>query len=258
MITDARKNGVKVLCDQYQSNKGSTTLAQLISPEFQADGIKGLLAHLKNPHSRQKIIECLKNDVSYENYLYNLGPEQIIIVANQAFEAFDGKNLKEIAEAMNLSAEETVCRLLEKNDGNFLMAVTMCRQQVVDKIFKLPFVAIGSDGIGAGSGIKTHPRAYGNFAHLFQDYVRNRHLVSWQEAVRKCTSLPCSFIGIKNKGLIQQNYDADLVIMDRQTVGTQANFENPFLPPQGIEKVFIKGYEVVDCGQIKAATEQNP
>lgn len=204
LVTDARKNGVKVLCDQYQSNKGSTTLAQLISPEFQADGIKGLLAHLKNPHSRQKIIECLKND------------------------------------------------------GNVLMAVTMCRQQVVDKIFKLPFVAIGSDGIGAGSGIKTHPRAYGNFAHLFQDYVRNRHLVSWQEAVRKCTSLPCSFIGIKNKGLIQQNYDADLVIMDRQTVGTQANFENPFLPPQGIEKVFIKGYEVVDCGQIKAATEQNP
>lgn len=258
LITDARKNGVKVLCDQYQSNKGSTTLAQLISPEFQADGIKGLLAHLKNPHSRQKIIECLKNDVSYENYLHNLGPEQIIIVANQAFEAFDGKNLKEIAEAMNLSAEETVCRLLEKNDGNVLMAVTMCRQQVVDKIFKLPFVAIGSDGIGAGSGTKTHPRAYGNFAHLFQDYVRNRHLVSWQEAVRKCTSLPCSFIGIKNKGLIQQNYDADLVIMDRQTVGTQANFENPFLPPQGIEKVFIKGYEVVDCGQIKAATEQNP
>ena len=91
LITDARKNGVKVLCDQYQSNKGSTTLAQLISPEFQADGIKGLLAHLKNPHSRQKIIECLKNDVSYENYLHNLGPEQIIIVANQAFEAFDGK-----------------------------------------------------------------------------------------------------------------------------------------------------------------------
>ena len=127
LITDARKNGVKVLCDQYQSNKGSTTLAQLISPEFQADGIKGLLAHLKNPHSRQKIIECLKNDVSYENYLHNLGPEQIIIVANQAFEAFDGKNLKEIAEAMNLSAEETVCRLLEKNDGNVLMAVTMCR-----------------------------------------------------------------------------------------------------------------------------------
>lgn len=114
LITDARKNGVKVLCDQYQSNKGSTTLAQLISPEFQADGIKGLLAHLKNPHSRQKIIECLKNDVSYENYLHNLGPEQIIIVANQAFEAFDGKNLKKIAEAMNLSAEETVCRLLEK------------------------------------------------------------------------------------------------------------------------------------------------
>ena len=94
MITDARENGVKVLCDQYQSNKGSTTLAQLISPEFQADGIKGLLAHLKNPHSRQKIIECLKNDVSYENYLHNLGPEQIIIVANQAFETFDGKNLK--------------------------------------------------------------------------------------------------------------------------------------------------------------------
>lgn len=133
LITDARKNGVKVLCDQYQSNKGSTTLAQLISPEFQADGIKGLLARLKNPHSRQKIIECLKNDVSHENYLHNLGPEQIIIVANQAFEAFDGKNLKEIAEAMNLSAEETVCRLLEKNDGNVLMAVTMCRSRLSTK-----------------------------------------------------------------------------------------------------------------------------
>ena len=250
LILDARARGVQVICDQYQSNKGSTTLAQLINPVFQSEGSQALVRKLSHAESRQKIIDSLKNDVSYENYLRSLGPEQIIIVSDENNPEFNGLTLKEISDKIELSPEETVCDILLKNKGNALMAVTMCDQSVVDRIFKFPYAAVGSDGIGAGSGKKTHPRAYGNFVHLFQDYVRERKLLPWEEAVRKCTSLPADFIGLTGKGHIEKGYDADFVILNKKNIGTEASFAKPDLPPKGIEHVFIGGKEVVRHGNL--------
>lgn len=251
LILDARARGVRVICDQYQSNKGSTTLAQLIPPQFQSSGTAELVKKLKNPQTKNEILQHLHSDTSYENYLHDLGPQLIIIVSNQKYPEFDGLTIAEIAEKLKLSPEETVCHLLVENDGDVLMALTMCNQSVVDKIFQFPYAAIGSDGIGAGCcRRRTHPRANGNYVHLFQDYVCARKLLSWEEAVRKCTSLPADFIGLKGKGHISNGYDADLVILNRKTVGTKATFAKPDVPPDGIERVFIKGKEIVTKGKI--------
>ncbi|MBP5328789.1 MAG: D-aminoacylase [Spirochaetaceae bacterium] len=250
LILEARERGVKVICDQYQSNKGSTTLAQLLPPEYQSEGIEGLLKYIKSSETKKEIIKKMEKDSSYENYLLQLGASEIIIVANQKYPEFDGLTLEEISHRNNISPARNVCNLLLENDGNVLMAITMCRQDIVDRIFKFPFAAVGSDGIGAGGKRKTHPRANGNFVHLFEDYVRNRKLVSWEEGVRKCTSLPADFIGLKNKGHILEGYDADIVIFDRTKIGTDATFAKPNLPPKGIKSVFIKGREVVLDGNL--------
>lgn len=250
LIEDARNRGVKVINDQYQSNKGSTTLFQTIPPQYQSQGTEKALEFLKDEITRTEIIKNMQTDSSWENLLLEIGADAITIVSNKKYEEFNGKTLAEISKAMNKNPQETICELLIKNDGNVLMALTLCEQETVDKIFKSPYTAIGSDGIGAGSGTKTHPRATGNFAHMFQNYVRERKLVSWEEAIRKCTSLPFDFIGIQNKGHIKKGYDADITILDRNKIGTDASFSNPNVVPKGIDYVFIKGREVVNFGKV--------
>lgn len=250
LIINARERGVKVICDQYLSNKGSTTLAQLIPPKYQSEGIKPLLENLRNPETKKEIISVMKDVSAYENYLQSLGADKIIVVANNKYPEFNGLSIAEISTKLGTEKEETVCRLLLENNGNVLMAVIMCSQESVDKICRFPLAAIGSDGIGAGTDKKTHPRAYGNFVHYFEDYVRNRKIISWEEAVRKATSLPADFLNLKNKGHIEENYDADIVIFDRNEIGTDSSFAQPNLPPKGIRNVYLKGVEFVKDGHL--------
>ncbi len=250
LINEARERGVKVICDQYLSNKGSTTLSQLIPPKYQSKGIKPLLENLRNPEIKKEIISVMRDGAPYENYLQNLGAEKILVVANEKYPEFNGLSIAEISDKLEIEKEETVCRLLLENDGNVLMAVIMCSQKSVDKICRFLFAAVGSDGIGAGSDKKTHPRAYGNFVHFFEDYVRNRKIISWEEAVRKCTSLPADFLELKNKGHIEEGYDADIVIFDRNEIGTDASFAQPNLPPKGIHSVYLRGLEFVNDGKL--------
>ena len=94
LILEARERGVKVICDQYQSNKGSTTLAQLLPPEYQSEGIEGLLKYIKSSETKKEIIKKMEKDSSYENYLLQLGASEIIIVANQKYPEFDGLTLE--------------------------------------------------------------------------------------------------------------------------------------------------------------------
>jgi len=250
LISDARAEGMNVICDQYQSNKGSTTIAALLPPFCQADGTNGLLRQLADPARRAEITNAMRNDDSYENFLKFLGAHSILIVSSEMTPQFNGKYLDEVAATLGMSAEDAVCQLELDNNGIVLMAVVMCEQDVVDEIFKFPYTCIGSDGIGAGTGTRTHPRAVGNMVHMLEDFVRNRKVVTWEEAIRKATSLPADFLNVPDKGRIAEGKDADLVIFDRENVGTDASFENPNVDPRGIDYVFVAGKLVVKDGSV--------
>ena len=76
-------------------------------------------------------------------------------------------------------------------------------------------------------------------------------MVTLEEAVRKCTSLPAGFLGIENKGLVKEGYDADLVFFNKDTIGSDADFVTPRVDPKGVEYVFVDGNVVVENGKIK-------
>lgn len=75
-------------------------------------------------------------------------------------------------------------RILLRNLGNTTVAMKFSDMEMVEKIFLSPYTCIGSDGLGAGSGYPAHPRAYANQVKVFSDFVREKHLVSLEEAVR--------------------------------------------------------------------------
>ena len=108
----------------------------------------------------------------------------------------------------------------------------------VEHVLKHPLSMIGSDGsslrpegpLGRG---KPHPRSYGCFPRVLAHYVRERRLLSLEEAVRKMTSAPATRLGLKGKGLLRWGMDADLVVFDPQTVRDAATFAEPHRTPKG-------------------------
>ena len=85
-----------------------------------------------------------------------------------------------------------------------------------------------------------HPAAFGAFPRLFA-LVRDAHLLELREAVRRATSTPATLYQIQERGFVRENYFADLVVFDPQTISDRATFEKPNQYPAGIEYVIVNG-----------------
>ena len=60
---------------------------------------------------------------------------------------------------------------------------------------------VGSDGILVGE--PPHPRGWGTFPRYFAVYVRELGILTWEQAVRKMTSLPAPRLGFADRGLLR-------------------------------------------------------
>src|SRR5260370_16434928 len=108
---------------------------------------------------------------------------------------------------------------------------------------------LGSVGTDAGavnfqgplSESKVHPRAYGSFPRILGRYVRDQHLLTLEQAIRKFTSLPAQRMGLRDRGVMRIGAFADITIFDPSTVNDVATFEDPHRPSLGIEYVIVNG-----------------
>lgn len=132
--------------------------------------------------------------------------------------------------------------------------LTVChvmKEEDVDLALRTLNVMLSSDGImNNGQG---HPRAAGSFTRLFSEFVRKGKL-SLEEAIRMCTAMPAEKMVLRNKGNLRAGADADIVIFDPERIKDNATFENPTLPGEGIDYVFINGeIAAKDCCVINGA-----
>ena len=134
-------------------------------------------------------------------------------------------------------------------------ALTVCyvmRAEDVDLAYSHPAVCIGSDGtLNQGQG---HPRAAGAFPRFLSVYVREKKLVSLYDAVRRMTTMAAQHIGMPNKGTLRPGSDADIVVLDPETVKERSTFAQPMLEPVGIRRVLIAGNTALKDGQIVDGT----
>ena len=96
----------------------------------------------------------------------------------------------------------------------------MMSEQDIETALRQPWVSIGSDaGVGAKLGEidalgLPHPRAYGTFPRIIAEYVKRRHVLTLEDAVRKMTSWPAQRMGLTDRGLIREGMRADVVVFD--------------------------------------------
>jgi hypothetical protein len=91
----------------------------------------------------------------------------------------------------------------------------------------------------------TPPAAFGSFPRLLGQLSRDEHLIDLGEAIRRNTSAPASAFQLPQRGIIRENYFADLVIFDERTIADRATFEKPAEYPAGIDYVIVNGVVAV-------------
>ena len=86
-----------------------------------------------------------------------------------------------------------------------------------------------------------HPRGYGTFAKIIEEFVIKRKKIKLEEAIHKMTSLPAKTIGISKRGQINVGYFADLLVFDPKNVKANATYEQPHQLATGFDLVIING-----------------
>ena len=251
LVDEARARGIDVTIDQYPYTASQTGLKALIPQWAQEDGDDRMIQRIKSPETRN----IIKNEV-INKILFGRGgghPKNIFISRNSWDPSMTGKNLAQLTQEAGLeptpeNAAEIVFDILEK--GYVTAVYHAINPDDVDRIMQHPATAIGSDGpLGIFGEGTPHPRQYGAFARVLGYYVRDRRILTLEQAIRKMSSQSAKRLGIQDRGLIATGFFADIAIFDPDKIKDKATFENPHQYAVGMKYVLVNGEIVVLDGK---------
>jgi N-acyl-D-amino-acid deacylase len=258
LIEAAQKRGVEIAADQYPYVASSTGLSQTIPPWAHEGGGAKLAERLKDPATRAKIRKEMDDpNPTWENRLLSAGTwhnVQLASIRSAPSKKYEGMRVDEAAKAAGSDPYDFVFDLLIAERGNVGCVWYIIDENDLKLAMKQPWVSVGSDGSALAtsgplrSGVP-HPRSFGTFPRVLGKYVRDEHVISLEEAVRKMTGLTASQLHFTDRGQIKNGFAADLVIFDPATVADRATFDNPFQYPVGIDTVIVNGQVVLDGGR---------
>ncbi|CAB1055491.1 N-acyl-D-amino-acid deacylase (EC [Olavius sp. associated proteobacterium Delta 1] len=248
ILQDAREQGLDVTVAQYPYTAGSTILHAVIPPWYHTQGPDHLIAMLRD--DREPIKHDIRERMDWENFSAVVGWDKIFVtsVESEANKTLEGKHIAEIAAIRGNAdpVDAAMDLLVEEKLAVGMVNFGLSEEDVVE-IMSSPTVSFITDGLLGGN--MPHPRTYGTCPRILGRYVRDQQVMSWEEAVRKMTSLPARKLRLKNKGMIAERYDADIVVFDPATVIDTATYETPRNFPDGIDWVIVNGKVVVKDGK---------
>jgi dihydroorotase/N-acyl-D-amino-acid deacylase len=257
-IEAARARGLKISADVYPYTAASTALTACLPPWALEGGTERMLERLRDNKTRERLKhEIMKDSKEWENiYLGSGGASGVLIssVVNRELENLQGKRLSEIAADQKKDDADALFDLILADHGQTSAIYFMMSEDDLRAALQSPFVAICTDsGARAADGplasAKGHPRGWGSYPRILSRYVRDEHLLTLEEAVRKMTGMPAARVGLKDRGVLKEGAYADLTLFDPQTVRDRSTFEEPNAYPEGIPFVIINGQLSVDNGQ---------
>jgi N-acyl-D-amino-acid deacylase len=261
-VEAAQKEGLGITADMYTYTAGSTGLDAAMPPWVQEGGYKAWAKRLQDPAVRERLRrEMIEPTDAWENLLFAAGGEGTLLVGfkNEALRTYAGKTLAEVAKLRGRSVQDTAMDLVVEDGSRVQVVYFLMSEENVKRQIRLPWVSFGSDASSmAPEGVfiktSTHPRAYGNFARLLGKYVRDEHVITLEEAIRKLTSLPADTLRITERGRLKGGYFADVVAFDPNTIADHATYEKPHQYSTGMRHVWVNGAQVLKDGEHTGAT----
>jgi N-acyl-D-amino-acid deacylase len=259
LIDDARARGVDVSGDVYPYHAGSTKMDNLLPSWVHDGGLAKLLERIGDRATRRRIVEeCLIDGERWRTVSQGaIGFDEILIATCRRHE-LEGLTLAALARQSGKTPSEAMLDLLLTERAAVGMVSFSQRLENVAEVLAHPAIMIGSDSIGLSEGVgpkhgKPHPRMYGTFPRVLGEYAREQKLFSLETAVHKMTGMPAQRLRLRDRGLLQPGYAADVTVFDPATVKDEATFADPHRYPTGIPYVVVNGALVVDRGTFTAA-----
>ena len=256
LVEAARARGVDVAADLYAYTAGGTGLEATISSWAFEGGDDSLRARLRDPQVRDRLKrEIQTGSPGWWNIVEAAGGWNGVVLANARNPAnakYNGMRIPDIAKAMGKSEADAAWDLVLEGQGRVMAIYHMMSEPDVETALKFPWTSIGSD---AGAALNAtqgddlglpHPRAYGNHVRVISRYVKERKVLTLEEAVRKMTSWPATRMRLANRGSIKEGQWADVTIFNFETLNDRATYEQPTLYPAGIEYVLVNGAVTID------------
>ncbi|MBS1525953.1 MAG: D-aminoacylase [Bacteroidetes bacterium] len=247
MVEKARAEGLDVTVDQYPYTASSTTLSVLLPDWLHDGGRDSVLKRLADPVIHQKVIGEMMKDMARRGRQHF---DYAVVAHCDSDSTLNGRNIMQINIAKGRESTipneiETILDIIRI--GGASMVFHGMNEDDVENIMKFPLTMIISDsGIRQfGEGVP-HPRGYGSNARVLGVYVREKHLITLEDAVRKMTSLPAQKFHLAGRGLLQPGMFADIVVFDANTVKDESTFDHPHAYSTGFKYVLVNGKLTVD------------
>ncbi len=240
---------LQAACDVYPYTAVSTKLRAFIPKYFLQDGIAAVSEKMKAPDAVQVIADWI------EQKDYDLSK---MLVISDDLKLFYNKTIAEIAKEQAISEAEAIATLLKESTEVWVVYHCIDRADI-DAAVMWPNAMICTDSwsypINAPKTIgQPHPRSYGAFTEYLERYVINEKMLSWEEAIHKITYLPAEFFQLKNRGLIEEGYFADLVLLDPKSVKANATYLAPRQLSSGVNHLWVNGVHLIQDGNMQEFT----
>ena len=244
-VEEARAEGLKITADIYTYNASSTGLTGVIPTWVQEGGHRAWIERMKDPKVRPRLLDDIRKELSEQP------PEGILMVGFKTLgmsKKYLAKTVAEAAKMRGQSPEEAIVDMVIEDDHRIQCIYFSMSEENIRKKIQLPWVSFCSDA-GVYSDIsksfRTHPRAFGSFIRVLGKYSRDENLFPLEEGIRRLTSFPASNLKLKQRGLLRENYFADLVVFNADKVNDKATFEEPLQFSEGVDHVLVNGVPVL-------------
>jgi N-acyl-D-amino-acid deacylase len=260
MIEDARARGLDITANQYPYTAMNHGWSAFFPVWAREGGPAKFAERLKDPAVRARI----KTDQDFNTWAKEHGWWEGIVMGRAGSEQnrkYEGMRLAEIAKQRGDADPADTCLTLMAEDGGRISGMfhTMSEDDV-RLVMRQPWVSIASDGsaINLTAPGVPHPRNYSTNVRVLGYYVREQHVLTLEDAVRKMSSLPAQILGLRDRGQLREGFAADVVVFNPATIGETNSFEKPKSYAKGVDYVLVNGVLVIDKGEHTGAKPGRP
>lgn len=261
-IDKMRSEGLDIEADTYAYTAWANDLAAFIPPWAHNGGDAKMIERLKDPAIRARIRKDMETpSQSWDNEWQEVaGPEGILItsVENPQLIPLQGKTIADVAKLWHEDPIDAICDMIIKDHAFTGVAVFGMSEPDVELALRQPWVSIDNDYSGGSpTGIlgkeHPHPRAYGTFPRIIRKFVRQEHLLTLPDAIRKFSALPAQREGLTDRGVLKKGMWADIVVFDPAKVRDLATYQDPNHLSVGMDDVLVNGVPEILDGKLTGA-----
>jgi N-acyl-D-amino-acid deacylase len=233
-LDEARAAGVEVTADIYPYPYWQSTLTVLFPQRDFAD---------------RNQAELVLREIA--------APDGLLLARFGPQPEYVGRTVADIAALRGTDPATTLMALIAEaleyeartgRSGESVIGTSMSESDI-ERLMTWRYMNIASDGSLAGR----HPRGFGTYPRVLGRYVRERGVLTLEDAVRRMTTLAAANAGLRERGIIAPGKFADLVLFDPATVIDRATPAEPHAVSVGVERVWVNGQVVFVDGRTTGA-----